>query len=230
MRRLNMLIVITAMAFVAAGSARGSTSPAQLQLDSPAVVASGLSFLPAVKDDESLSKAILSATPSSTVDPLFVVASAQNGKEDDKTDKNPPPPPPPPLETPIVGPDGPDGPDGVVDVGIDEVDAGIAIGETTIETLDELFEISESVTPVGGVTVAVFIIVVVAVVVPTLAVSQKVSLALEGKNPVTHCPELVSYVSPLDELAATKLKPTGSISWTTAPVPLAGPKFETTSM
>ena len=33
MRRLNMLIVMTAMVFVAAGSSRGSTSPGQLRLD-----------------------------------------------------------------------------------------------------------------------------------------------------------------------------------------------------
>jgi hypothetical protein len=87
MRRLNMLIVMTAMVFVAAGSARGITSPGPLMLGSRAVAASALSSLPAVKADESLSQTILPAAPNFTVGQLFVVASAEDGEKE----KNPPP-------------------------------------------------------------------------------------------------------------------------------------------
>ena len=89
MRRLNMLIVMTAMVFVAAGSARGITSPGPLTLGSRAVAASALSSLPAVKADESLSQTILPAAPNFTVGQLFVVASAEDGNGDGE--KNPPP-------------------------------------------------------------------------------------------------------------------------------------------
>jgi transposase len=47
MRYLRMLIVMTAMVFVVAGSTRGSTSPRPLMLGSRAVAASALSSLPA---------------------------------------------------------------------------------------------------------------------------------------------------------------------------------------
>lgn len=89
MRYLRMLIVMTAMVFVAAGSARGITSPGPLMLGSRAVAASALSSLPAVKADESLSQTILPAAPNFTVGQLFVVASAEDGNGDGE--KNPPP-------------------------------------------------------------------------------------------------------------------------------------------
>jgi hypothetical protein len=95
MRHMRMLIVLTAMAFVAAGSARGVTSPGPLLLDRTAVTASGLSPLPVMKGDESLSKTIVPAAWNSTVAPLFVAASAQAtkapGKADDGKEKKPPP-------------------------------------------------------------------------------------------------------------------------------------------
>jgi hypothetical protein len=65
MRYLRMLIVMTAIVFVAAGSARGITSPGRLLLGSSAVTA-----------------------PNSTVGQLFVAASAEDGKGGDE--KNPP--------------------------------------------------------------------------------------------------------------------------------------------
>jgi hypothetical protein len=84
MRRLNMLIVMTAMICVAAGSAKGITSPGQLRLDRAAVVASGPSSSPAVNGDESVIKTIFPAAPNSTIGQLFVAATAADG------DKNPP--------------------------------------------------------------------------------------------------------------------------------------------
>ncbi len=96
MRYVSMLIVMTAMVFVAAGSARGVTSPGTLLWESPAVTESGLSSLPVMKADERLSKAILPSAWNSAVGQLFVAASAQDGKADDKKEKDPPPPPPRP--------------------------------------------------------------------------------------------------------------------------------------
>jgi hypothetical protein len=84
MRRLNMLILMTAMVFVAAGSARGNTSLGPLLLDRAAVPASGQSSLPMMKGGESLSKTILPAAQKSTVAKLFVAATAEDGE------KNPP--------------------------------------------------------------------------------------------------------------------------------------------
>ena len=89
MQYMRMLIVVTAMVFVAAGSARGSTSPRPLLLDKTAAAASGPPSLPAAKGDESLSKKILTVAPNFTVGQLFVAASAEDGKGDDE--KNPPP-------------------------------------------------------------------------------------------------------------------------------------------
>ena len=84
MRYLYMLIVMTAMVFVAAGSAKGITSPGPPRLDSTAVVASGPSSSPAVNGDESVIKTIFPAAPNSTIGQLFVAATAADG------DKNPP--------------------------------------------------------------------------------------------------------------------------------------------
>jgi hypothetical protein len=89
MRHISMLIVMTAMVFVAAGSARGITSPWPLLLDSAAVAASVLSSSPAAKGDESVNKTILPAAQKSTAAQLFVVTTAEDGKEVDE--KNPPP-------------------------------------------------------------------------------------------------------------------------------------------
>jgi hypothetical protein len=87
MRHVNILIVMTAIVFVAAGSARGSTSSGPLLLDSAAVTSSGLSSLPVMKGNESLSNANLPAAQESTVAQLFVAATAEDGE------KNPNPPP-----------------------------------------------------------------------------------------------------------------------------------------
>jgi len=89
MRYISMLFVMTAMVFVAAGSATGITSPMPSVLDSAAVAAPGLSSLPAADGDESLSKTILPAVQKFTVGQLFVAAPPEDGKEDGK--KNPPP-------------------------------------------------------------------------------------------------------------------------------------------
>ena len=96
MRCRCMLIAMTGMAFVAAGSARGVTSPGPLLLDRTAVTASGLSSLPVMKGDESLSKTIVPAAWNSTVAQPFVAASAQakapgKEKEDDGKEKKRPP-------------------------------------------------------------------------------------------------------------------------------------------
>ena len=91
MRRLNMLIVMTAMVFVAAGSARGITSPGPLMLGSRAVAASALSSLPAVKGDESLGKTIFPVAQKSIVAQLLTAASAEDGKADNEKEKKPRP-------------------------------------------------------------------------------------------------------------------------------------------
>jgi|SRR5579862_6465145 len=85
MRRLNLLIVMTAMVLVAAGSAKGNTSPGQIRLDRAAVPASAQASLLIMKSEKSLSGAILPAPQESTIAQLFVVATAEDG------DKNPPP-------------------------------------------------------------------------------------------------------------------------------------------
>jgi hypothetical protein len=105
MQHMRMLIVMTAMVFVAAGSARGSTSPGPPLLDSAAVMASRQSSLPMIKGEENLSRMIFPAARYSTVGQLFVEASAQGGKADDKTVKKPPPPPPPPPRSTHCPPD-----------------------------------------------------------------------------------------------------------------------------
>src|SRR5580704_17589940 len=81
MRCMCMLIAVTAMVFVAAGSARGITSPGPLRLDNAAAVATGLASLPVTKGDESLSKMILPAVRNSTIGELFVAASADDEKK-----------------------------------------------------------------------------------------------------------------------------------------------------
>jgi hypothetical protein len=91
MKYLCVLIVMTAMVFVAAGSTRGSTNPGPLMLGSRAVAAVAPSSLPAVKGDESLSKTIFPAALKSTVAQFSVAASAEDGKGDDEKEKNPPP-------------------------------------------------------------------------------------------------------------------------------------------
>ena len=84
MRRLNMLIVMTVMIGVAAGSAKGNTSPGPLRLDSAAVVALGPSSSPAVNGDESVIKTIFPVASNSTIGQLFFAATAEGDG------KNPP--------------------------------------------------------------------------------------------------------------------------------------------
>jgi hypothetical protein len=85
MRRLNLLVVVTAMVLVTAGSAKGNASLGPIRLDRAAVTASQQSSLPMMKSGESLSGMILSAADESTVGQLVVAATAEDG------DKNPPP-------------------------------------------------------------------------------------------------------------------------------------------
>ena len=88
MRRLNMFIVITAMALVTAGSARASTRPGQLRSDTAAVVSSSPPSLPAVNGDDNVSKIIFPAARISTTGQLFVMPIAEDGKDDDDKDKD----------------------------------------------------------------------------------------------------------------------------------------------
>src|SRR5580704_14050230 len=85
MRCMCMLIAVTAMVFVAAGSARGITSPGPLLLDNAAAVATGLASLPVTKGNESLSKTIFPAARNSTIGELFAAATAA------ANDDSPPP-------------------------------------------------------------------------------------------------------------------------------------------
>ena len=85
MRRLNMLIVMTAMVFVAASSAKGNASLGPMRLYRVVVTASEPSSLSMIKSGKSLSGMILPAAAESTGGPLFVAATAEDG------DKNPPP-------------------------------------------------------------------------------------------------------------------------------------------
>jgi hypothetical protein len=96
MRYVSFLVLVTAMVFVAAGSARGVTTPGPLLLDSAALAASGLSSMPVGKVDESSSKTNLQSAWNSAVGQLFSAASPQTGDRDDKKEKEPPPPPPQP--------------------------------------------------------------------------------------------------------------------------------------
>src|ERR1700674_3512998 len=91
MRYMRMLIVMAATVFVAAGSARGSTSSGRLMLGSRAVAASALSSLPAVKGDESLGKTIFPVAQKSIVAQLLTAASAEDGKADNEKEKKPRP-------------------------------------------------------------------------------------------------------------------------------------------
>ncbi len=88
MRRLNMLIVMTAMVFLVAGSAKGNTSPGPLGLNSAAVTASGQLSLHVMKGAKSLGKTILLPAQESTVAQFLVTASAQDGKDDDDKEKD----------------------------------------------------------------------------------------------------------------------------------------------
>jgi hypothetical protein len=83
MRHLNMLIVMTAMVFVAAGSARGNTSLGPLLLDRAAVPASGLSSLPAMQADKNLSKTVLPTAQEYKIAKLLIAATVGDGKEGD---------------------------------------------------------------------------------------------------------------------------------------------------
>jgi hypothetical protein len=91
MRNMRMLIVMTAMVFVAVGSTRGSTTPGHLLLDRAAVTASGQSSVPMMKGGKSLSKTILPAAPNATVGQFFLAASAEDSKADNEKGKKPPP-------------------------------------------------------------------------------------------------------------------------------------------
>jgi hypothetical protein len=82
MRRVNMLTVVAAIVFVAAGSARGSTSPGPLLLDRAAVTASGQLSLPMMKDGKSLTKTVLPAAKEYIVAKLLVAATVEDGKEE----------------------------------------------------------------------------------------------------------------------------------------------------
>jgi hypothetical protein len=85
MRRLNMLIVMTALVIVAAGTAKGNTSPGPMRFDKAVVTASEQSSLPIMKSGKSLSGMFFPAAQESTGGQLFVAATTEDG------DKNPPP-------------------------------------------------------------------------------------------------------------------------------------------
>ena len=85
MRRLNLLTVITAMVFVAVGSAKGKTSLGPTRFDRAVVTASEQSSFPMLKSGRSLSGMILPGAREYTVAQLFVAATTEDG------DKNPPP-------------------------------------------------------------------------------------------------------------------------------------------
>ena len=85
MKYILVLTLMTAVVFVAEGSARGSTSPGTLLLDSTAVTVSGQTSLPIMKGGKSLSETILPAAQEFTVAQLFVAATAADDE------KNPPP-------------------------------------------------------------------------------------------------------------------------------------------
>jgi hypothetical protein len=87
MLRLKMLIVMTAMVLVAAGSAKGNTSWRPLRLDSAAATASGQSSFTLMRGGKNLSRTIL-LPPESTAAQLLVTVTAEDGKDDG--DKNPP--------------------------------------------------------------------------------------------------------------------------------------------
>ena len=85
MRRLNMFIVMTAMVSVAAGTAKGNTSPGPMWLDRVVGTVSEQSSLPMIRSGKSLSGIVLPVAQESTVGQLFVAATAEDG------DKYPPP-------------------------------------------------------------------------------------------------------------------------------------------
>jgi hypothetical protein len=86
---MRLLAVMTALVLVAAGSARGTTSPGPLRLDNAGVTRSGPSSSPVMMGDESLSKTILPPAPNFAVEQLFAPAIAEDADGDGE--KNPPP-------------------------------------------------------------------------------------------------------------------------------------------
>jgi len=72
----NMLILMTAMVFVTAGSAKGTVSPGQLMLSSSTVAASGLSSFRSAQ--------------------TFTLAISPDNDDGNKKGYHRPPPPPPP--------------------------------------------------------------------------------------------------------------------------------------
>jgi len=89
MWNMRMLVVMTAVVLVAAGSAKGTTSPGPLRLDNTDVTRSGPSSSPVMKGDESLSMTFLLPAPSFEVDQLFAPTIAEGANGDGE--KNPPP-------------------------------------------------------------------------------------------------------------------------------------------
>ena len=89
MRDMRLLTVMTAMVFVAAGSARGSTSPGAQHLDSAVVAASGQGSVPMMSGEQSRNETILQAAKEFTGAQLFVAATSEDGKDDGG--KYPPP-------------------------------------------------------------------------------------------------------------------------------------------
>jgi hypothetical protein len=99
---------------------------------------------------------------------------------------------------------------------------GAAFGWTVIETLEELFERFESVVDAFSVTVAVFVIVVLAVPESTSAAMSNVAVELAERLPIVHVPVELAY-EPSVEVAETKLTPEGKTSVAVTPVEVAGP-------
>ncbi len=92
----------------------------------------------------------------------------------------------------------------------------------TTGTVELLFVGLESVVEAFSPTTAVFVIVVPAVPVFTLAAITSVAVELAGKLPIIQVPVELAYV-PCDEVAFTKVRPEGKVSVATTPVDVAGP-------
>jgi hypothetical protein len=89
MRRLSLLVVMTAMVFAAAGSAKGNTSLGQIRLDRASVMVSGQSSLPITKSGKSLIGTILPAPQDFTIAQLFGAATAEDGNGDNEKKPRP---------------------------------------------------------------------------------------------------------------------------------------------
>jgi hypothetical protein len=99
-------------------------------------------------------------------------------------------------------------------------------GCTAIDTLELLFERFESVLEADSLTVAVFVIVVLAVPAFTFATIVRVTVELAFRLPIVHAFVEVAKL-PTDEVAETNVRPEGKVSEATTPVEVEGPRSPT---